>query len=393
MSIRLKSLLTQFITGEKVTQTDLNDTFEYVGRNLRTIKDVTSPYTPTLDDDVLILKPSAASNSYTNLTMSGHYLYGDKNFASADNNVLFFGSASGTTQLAKYNIATNTYSVLGNANANGTTCHATDGTNMFYTDYTANIKKMDSAGAITNFATCPASVYGLTRNPVTGDLYAVGYTGKVYKITPAGVVSTVQSTDLHGNTVDAIWCDASDNIYITTNAQSWRITGGVAYAISNIIPSNAGSYRQADNSIYYRKQINGIPYFCKYSFTTELESILTKCQYSSGSSAYNDGTFIFEGQSSSPNQFSKLQISTYVPVLSLTLPAPSVANKGKEYLITAPYGYVNSPFIFGKILVDIVPTNTDNALTIITIPYSSWSANTRSFRVISDGTYWITLRQ
>lgn len=393
MSIRIKNLLTEWITGEKVTNTDLNDTFEYVGRNMKNVRDVTSPYTAAMDDDVLVLKPSASTNSYTAISLGGGYLYGDKNFCSANNDDIFFGLSTGSTRFARYKISTNTTTDLGAGNANGITAHATDGTYIFYTDYTANVKAFNiSTAAITNFATCPANIYGLTRNPTTGDLYAVGYTGRVYKITPGGSVSTLSATDLHANGVDCIWCDASDNVYITNGAASWRITGGTPFALSNIIPSAPASYRSADNSLYYKRSINGYMYYCKYSLTSESESILTLAQYAGGTSAYCDGTSLFEGQSSNPNQFSKIALASYVPVLMLSLPAPSAGNKGKGFKVTAPYGYVNAPFIAGKMLVDTIPTNTNNIVNLMTLPYGGWSANTRSVDVVSDGTYWITTR-
>jgi hypothetical protein len=374
--------------NEQVKSADLNDTFG--GRGVKTI---TQPYTPTADDDVIIIRPQAGSNTYINVPISNYFAQSSDQFLFDGNTFAYFGCSIGSTRMGRLNVLTGAFSDLGAFGSNGITSRVLVGTDIFFVDYTSAIKRFNTTtGVTTTFATCPANVYAICGNPTNGDLYAISYTGRVYKITSAGVVTTIQATDLYSNTIGTCYFSTAQNkIFLTNNITSYSITtAGAVTTLTTPLPYKPATYRQADDSIYYKKNVSGFNYFCKYSFDTMLESLITLAQYSSEPSFY-DGAHLWEMNSSSQNQMQKILLSTAVLVMLVTLPDPATMS-GKEFILSAPYGFTTSPFISGKMLVDRTPTNTNNTETMITLPYSGWSQNTRTVNMISDGTHWIMFR-
>jgi len=393
MAIRLRTLLTEFITGEKAKAVDLNDTFDYaLGSN--PVKEITTAYTVGLSDSILVAKPSSGSNSYSNISLGGDYWYGDKNFARSGN-FLYGGITTGSTGWGKIDMSTGTYTriVAGTGNGSGYTNTATDGTYIYYTAYDTLIRRVEIAtGTQTTFVTMPANVYALTRNETNGDFYACGYSGTIYKITAGGTITTHISGIGWTNTVTAIACtsaNTNDNLYVTTGSASWRITSGVAYGITNVIPALGFTYVSSDTSLYYKRNIGGYHYFCKYDLSVESETVITVAQYSDNC-AYYDGTYLYEGNASSPNQFSRLNRSTAVVLSNITFPTPSATYKDKNIIVTAPYawGAGLNPILNGKFITDY-PTSA----TQITFSYGSpWGTQHRTLRFVCDGTNWIILR-
>jgi hypothetical protein len=144
-------------------------------------------------------------------------------------------------------------------------------------------------------------------------------------------------------------------------------------------------------TILYKKSLGGFMYYVKYIIATDSETIITKANYTT-TSVYTEGTNYFEGNSSSPNQFTRIAIASVVPPCMVTLPAPATL-PNKEFIITFIYGSANTPFVAGKMLTDVTPTNTDNFLASpASFPISIWGANTRTIKCISDGVNWLTFR-
>lgn len=393
MAVRLTKLNTQFVVGEQVKAVDLNDTFDNVSK-FNNIREITEPTEINANDDIVILKPNNGTNSYTNVSMGGDYFHGDKNI-SFDGTHMFFQASNGTLGFGKFNVFTWAYTYLGAGQANGTTCMAIADDYIFYTDYTTSFRAIPKAGGTAwIWQTMPANVYAVCYNPNEDAFYLAGYSGTVYKCTRGGVITTYFTSSLWTNTVVSMWCDNSNNLYITAGSSSWRITGGTSYTTVSVIPQMAGTYNIPDNSIYFRRVINGLNYFCKFNLTTETEVVLTKAQYQ-GSCALSiaGGDYFIEGNNASANQASYLHYPSSAKTCVALLPTPSNAYLSKDILITAPYGFTNAPFISGKILVDINPTSSNNVLSLVSIPYSGWASSQRSFRCICDGTYWIILRQ
>lgn len=397
MAVRLRKLLTAWVSGEPLNEADLNDTFEAVSR-FRSLREVINPTTVTLDDDVLLLKPNNSSNTFTQIT-SGEYTYGGKNFVRSGN-MAYMSSTSGgggtSNGLSKLNLTTGTITVaaIPGFSSNGTTCHATDGTYLYYSNYSNLIQRINiSTGVITTFATCPANVYALTRDEVTGNFYAQAYGGTIYKITTSGVVTTHFTSALWASVVCAMTVDILGIIYISAGATSYKISqSGIATQLATFLNNAPYYYNSSDNSIYYKKDVIGYKYFAKYDIATETETLLTKANGGSDLAILTDGTNYYQGDSGAINSVYKVLISSAINVLNVFLPAPSNANKGKEVTMTCPYSFTggNSPFVVGKIISDY---GNNTQISNIGFVYNSpYGTGHRTLRFLSDAVNWILIR-
>jgi len=137
MAVRLTKLNTQFVVGEQAKAVDLNDTFDNVSK-FKSIREIVEPTEINANDDIVILKPNNATNSYTNVSMGGNSFDGGKNI-SFDGTNMYFQASNGTVGFGKFNVFTWAYTYLGAGQANGTTCIALADDFLFYTDYTTSV--------------------------------------------------------------------------------------------------------------------------------------------------------------------------------------------------------------------------------------------------------------
>jgi len=396
MSIR-RGLL-KYIAGEAVTAQDLNDTLG--GRN---IKVNTGLYTATTDDDHIIMKPNNTASTFTTVTIGGGYWY-DKNYTVAGTTAFGHGSIGGFADgLIKINLTTQTlitHTSITNFSPNGMTPLGVNsaGTYLYFVDHNARINRLDlGANTVTvGWATTPAAVYALAIDQATGDIYTQAYSGTIYKTTSAGVTTTVTTMGGWGSFVGSLYWDSIAGALILTgnSTTTYKITpAGVTTTLANYISAQGGNFRSADQSIYYKRNISGIMYFCKASTIDGSETLIGKASVAAYAGTFYDGTYLYEGSSGAPDNFYKTVLANLTPLCITTLPTPSAGNTGKELTISAPYGFTNTPFVVGKMLFDYTPTNTDNTLNMITFPFSNWGGNQRAIRFLSDGAYWIGMRQ
>lgn len=395
----IKRGATKWAVGEQVLATDLNETI-----NSKNIKINTSTYTATIDDDIIIMKPNNTANTYTQVTIGGGY-WDDKNYTVAGTTAYGHGSIDGfATGLIKINLTTQTlitHTAITNFSPNGMTPLGVNsaGTYLYFVDYNARINRLDiGAGTVTvGWATTPSAVYSLAIDQATGDIYTQGYTGVIYKTTSAGTTTTVTSSGGWGSFIGIMcWDSVAGALILTGNGTTtYKITpAGVVTTLTNYIkPQGAWTFYATNQSVYYKRQLAGNAYYMRASTIDGTETMIGKANIPSYGGLFFDGTYLYEGSSGSADQFFKTVLANLTPLNVVTLPTPSAGNTGKEVTISAPYGFTNTPFVVGKMLFDYTPTNTDNTQTLISFPFSSWSANTRAIRFISDGTYWIAMRQ
>lgn len=391
MTVRLKKKQTDIIVGEPIKASDFNDTMEYLAGR-RFVKNITDTYTVQEEDSLLVLKPNNSANTYTNISLGGGYFYGDKNIF-FDGTYIYFQASTGAQGFGRFNVTTWAFTFLTTGSMQGITCLSGADDYLFFVNYTTTFYAMNKTGG-SPFAwvTLPANVYSVCWDAANACFYLAGYSGILYKVTRGSVITTLMTSTLWTNTIVSMWCDSSSNIYVTTGSASWRVTNGIPYSIANVIPNVPAYYNSSDNSIYYKRQINGWNYFCKYSFSTETETILTKAQYGGNNAFFFQNDWLIEGNSAGPNQASYLYFPTSAKVLSLKLPAPSNTWKDKEVLISAPYGFTNAPVIEGKMLIDAIPTNNDIIYNSLFLPISLWGSNNRTVRAICDGINWLLFR-
>jgi hypothetical protein len=517
MTVRLKKKQTDIIVGEVIKASDFNDTMEYLAGR-RFVKEISAPYSIQEEDRVLVGKPTYAQNTFNNISLGGAYADGSRNFINSGQSIIGQFSSG----IGRVNQSSKSYEgAYANASANGVNCIEVNHEWIFYSDYSATLKLLNrNTLGLFDWVTLPENIYAITRNRALDVIYAVGYTGKIYRIECwSGTYTLWQATALYGNTVPAVTCynkmrtvnphfdsytgwdmgngatlgnkglicssannflaqnnivevgktynfvirvyksagnklrltnragingatpantyfvspdlingytqirgsftasangwlsleaenalfsgnifdfyveeNVAETVYLTTGGASYRVTGGTAYSMGvGIIPNVALFFDIDDQLIKYKRQINGTNYFCCFSPVTERETIVSVAQYSGGGVFVQTGVW-YEGSNASPNQFSWIDYTSMIKVVTISLPSPSLAWKDKYIEITCPYAQYGGygVFVSGTMITDY-PTST--ILIYLTSYGSPYGTQHRTLGFLCDGSNWIIQRK